>query len=597
MHPALIFFAGAVLVPLVKGRSQKALIVLVPLAALAGSLLTRTRVEWLFPFLGFVVTPFHADRLSLFVERIFLLSALLIILYSLHVEEDAHHIASFLYIGSSLGVVFAGDFVAFFVFWKLLSIVPAVLIWLKRDQASLKAGFAYLAMHLTGGGIMLVGILLHFSATGSMELTGLAGIPLALVLTGVGFKAAFIPVHTWLPDAYPKASYTASVFLSAFTTKAAVYALARLFSGVGAVAYMGGVMGLYGVIWALRQSDGRKLLSYHIISQVGYMVAAIGIGTRLGVDAGLSHVWNHILYKALLFMCMGAVIYRTGRQDLSELGGLLRKMPITTATCVIAALSISGVPLFNGFVSKAMIYEATGGQAVLYWMLKLTSAGTFLSFCKFTYFGFLRKKEIQAREAPATMTIPMVIMASLCILGGLYPALLTGILPHQNRLSVFTPEKLLDSLVVFGAGGLAFRLGVKVLEPHPRETRDFDYLYLAMARGFLWFWRNPSVALASLADAAGAKVLRVLAVSVGFLGTLLSPVPPAAVDRWRLRAEQAAGRGQERRMLVTYGPPRVEVRSMEAALFLVAAMLSLLLLYVAMGHLTHVSPWLPAALP
>lgn len=593
MHPALIFFIGAMLVPLVKGRTQKALIVLVPLAALAGTLFTRAGVEWAFPFPGLALTLFHADRLSLFVERIFLLSGLLIILYSLQVEKDAHHIASFLYIGSSLGVVFAGDFITFFVFWKLLSITPTVLIWLKRDEASLRAGFAYLLMHLTGGGIMLVGILLHFSATGSMQLAGLAGLPLVLILAGIGFKAAFIPVHTWLPDAYPKASYTASVLLSVFTTKAAVYALARSFAGVEAVAYMGGVMGLYGVVWALRQSNARRLLSYHIISQVGYMVAAIGIGTRLGVDAGLSHVWNHILYKALLFMCVGAVIHRTGKHDLSEMGGLARKMPITTAACVIAALSISGVPLFNGFVSKAMIYEAAGQHAVLYWMLKLTSAGTFLSFCKFTYFGFLRKKEVAVREAPVTMTIPMVIIALLCILGGIYPALLRDMLPYQSQVNVFTPAKLLDSLAVLGLAGLAFRLGIKVLEPHPRETCDFDYLYLRMARGWMWFWRNPSVALGGLVDASGAGVLRALASPVRCLAALATPAPLAGVDRLLLTAERFAERGREKSRRVTCGPPQVDVRSMESALFLVAVMLSLFLLYVAMSHLALLFPALP----
>lgn len=591
MHPALIFLVGAMLVPLVKGRPKQALIALVPLLALSGSLVTRLGVEWSFPIPGLAITLFHADRLSLFVERIFLLSGLLIILYSLHVEEDAHHIASFLYIGSALGVLFAGDFITFFVFWKLLSIVPAVLIWLKRDEASFRAGFAYLIMHLAGGAIMLVGIALHFSATGSLELAGLAGAPLALILTSIGFKAAFIPLHTWLPDAYPKASYTASVLLSVFTTKSAVYALARSFSGLEVVAYMGGVMGLYGVIWALRQSNARRLLSYHIISQVGYMVAAIGIGTRLGIDAGLSHVWNHILYKALLFMCVGAVVYRTGKHDLSEMGGLLRKMPITTATCVIAALSISGVPLFNGFVSKSMIYAAAGEHALLYWMLKLTAAGTFISFCKFAYFGFLRKKEIEVREAPASMTIPMVIMASLCILGGIYPALLTGILPYQSQVNVFTLEKLGESLVVLGLAGVAFRLGIRVLEPHPHEFRDFDYLYLKLARGFLWFWRSPSLALGGMVDAAGAKALRAVA-------ALLGPTaPPARVNRVVLAAEKAAERGRDKNMRVSCGVPRVDVRSMESALFLVAVMLSLFLLYVAMGHLTKLSPLLPAALP
>jgi multicomponent Na+:H+ antiporter subunit D len=523
IHPTLIFFAGAALLPFLKGRARKVFIVLVPLAALAGTLLARGGAEWYFPFPGFSMTLFHADRLSLFVERIFVLIGLLIILYSVHVEQVEYHIASFLYVGSSLGVVFAGDFITLFIFWEMLSITPAVLIWLKRDEGSRGAGLRYLLMHLVGGGIMLTGIVLHYYATGSMAIAGLSGPAFALILTAVGFKAAFIPVHTWLPDAYPKASLTASVLLSVFTTKAAVYALARSFPGVEVVAYMGGVMGLYGVALALRQSNARKLLSYHIISQVGYMVAGIGIGTQLGIDGGLSHVWNHILYKALLFMCIGAAIHRTGEHDLTELGGLARKMPITTAACIVAALSISGVPLFNGFVSKAMIYQAAEPYTLLYWMLKLTAAGTFLSFCKFTYFGFLRKKEVEVREAPATMTIPMVAIASLCILGGVYPDLLTDILPYQSSLTVFTPGKLLETMLVLGAAGAAFLFGRRLFEPHGRETYDFDYLYRAVARRILGFGRNPS---------------------------------------------------------------RVDVRSLESALLLVAVMLSLFLVYAAVSSLT-----------
>ncbi|MCL0059377.1 Na(+)/H(+) antiporter subunit D [Dehalococcoidia bacterium] len=585
IHPAVIFFVGAALIPLFKGKARSIFVVGVALASFIYMLFLEPQKGWEFSFLGFNVVLFNADRLSLFVGYIFVLIGLLIILYSIHVKENEHHIFSFLYMGSSLGVVFAGDFFTFFIFWEILAVTAAVLIWLKRDERSLGAGFRYLIMHLIGGGILLIGILLHFFTTGSMEIGGLTGVPFALILVGIGFKAAFIPLHTWLPDAYPKASLTVSVFLSVFTTKAAVYALARSFPGIEIVAYMGGVMALYGVTLALLQHDARKLLSYHIISQVGYMVAGVGIGTQLGIDGGLSHVWNHILYKSLLFMCIGAVIYRTGKDDLTELGGLARKMPVTTIACIIAALSISGVPLFNGFVSKAMVYEAADYHDVLYWMLKLASVGTFLSFCKFTYFGFLRKKEIEAKEAPLTMTIPMIIVASLCVLGGLYPNLLGNILPYQSELPVYTLGKLTDTMLLQGVAIAIFFFGRQLFIPHRREILDFDYIYIRAAGGFMWFCRNPVSSLASGMDSMFAHLARI------FVGTARhSPLRVLEglagwMDRLSLAAEEASNRRVQREKMATSEQGNVDVKSIDSALFLVALMLAMFLLYLAVKHL------------
>jgi len=611
IHPAVIFFVGAALIPFFKGKPQRIFVVGVALAAFVYMPFVEPQTGWVFSFLGFNVVLLNADGLSLFAGYIFALIGLLIILYSIHVKENEHHIFSFLYIGCSLGVVFAGDFFTFFIFWEMMAVTATVLIWLKRDERSLGAGFRYLMMHLIGGGILLIGILLHFSATGSMEIGGLAGLPFALILIGIGLNAAFIPLHTWLPDAYPKASFAVSVLLCVFTTKAAVYALARSFPGIEIVAYMGGVMALYGVTFALLQSNARKLLSYSIISQVGYMVAGVGMGTAMGVDGGLSHLWNNVLYKTLLFMCIGAVIYRTGKDDLTELGGLARKMPITTIACIIAALSIAGVPLFNGFVSKAMIYKAADYHDVLYWMLKLASVGTFLYLCKFTYFGFLRRKEIKAREAPLTMTIPMIIVAFLCVLGGVYPNLLGNILPYQSEFHVYTPGKLIVTMLLLGAAGAIFFFGRKLFIPHRREILDFDYIYMRaagsfmwfcqnpasvfagwidltfarLAGGFLWFCRNPVSSLAAGVDSMFALVARI------FVGTArYSPLTaPESLARWMdrlsLAAEEASSRRAQREKMAALAQGKVDIRGIDSALFLVALMLALFLLYLALKHL------------
>ncbi|MBA7552528.1 NAD(P)H-quinone oxidoreductase subunit 2, chloroplastic [subsurface metagenome] len=337
-------------------------------------------------------------------------------------------------------------------------------------------------------------------AVGPVEL----GIGYVLLLIGIGVNTAFIPLHTWLPDSYPKATIAGAVFMCVFTTKTGVYVLARTFPGVEAVAYMGGVMCLYGVIFALLQNDVRKLLSYHIVSQVGYMVAGIGIGTYIGINGGIAHVFNHILYKALLFMCMGAVIYATGKNNLTELGGLAKKMPITMITCMIAAFSISGVPGFNGYVSKGMIIHAAEleGMHILAVALILGSVGTFLSFLKLTYFTFFKRNdEIEAKEVPLPMLIAMSVTAFLCVAIGVYPELLYGILPyevvHYHAYALGHTIGTLELLMMTAVGFFTLQY---VFSPHERITNDIDYIYRKAGRGFIWFCEQPLVTVANFID-------------------------------------------------------------------------------------------------
>jgi len=339
--------------------------------------------------LGYELVFCRVDRLSLVVGYIFLIIGFLAILYCLHTREDGQHIAAFLYVGSSLGVVFAGDYFSLFAFWEIMAVSSVFLIWYQKDKESLNAGFRYILMHIFGGCCLLVGIIIYIGSSGSIGVDRLEpGIAYWLMLTGFGLNAAFIPIHTWLPDSYPEGtfsgsvflSFSGSVFLSVFTTKTGVYVLARCFAGADFVAYMGGIMAVYGVTFALLQNNARRLLAYHIISQVGYMVAGIGVGTALGINGGIAHAFNNILYKTLLFMCMGSVMYMTGRRKLTEMGGLARFMPVTCITCVIAALSISGAPGFNGFVSKGMVISSAveAHKPILELMLILASVGTFL---------------------------------------------------------------------------------------------------------------------------------------------------------------------------------------------------------------------------
>jgi multicomponent Na+:H+ antiporter subunit D len=304
-----------------------------------------------------------------------------------------------------------------------------------------------------------------------------------------------IPLHTWLPDSYPRATLTGSVFLAVFTTKTGVYTLARFFPGDVFLVTMGGAMALYGVVFALLQNDTRKLLSYHIISQLGYMLAGIGVGTELGLDGSIAHLFNNNLFKPLLFMCMGSIIYVTGRSKLTELGGLAKAMPVTCITCVIASLSISGAPGFNGFVSKGMVIAsvAEAHRPVVELMLRLATVGTFLSFAKLTYFSFFAKHEpIQAEDPPFNMRLAMIATAFACVLLGVYPQALFDVLPHYaGEYRPYTWPHTLGVFQLFFLAGLVFVIFTRAFSPHRWLVLDFDYFYRMAFRRIGHFCSGP----------------------------------------------------------------------------------------------------------
>ncbi|MBL7118276.1 MAG: Na(+)/H(+) antiporter subunit D [Candidatus Syntrophoarchaeum sp.] len=508
LPPALIYFAGAALLPLLgKGKARNIYLIVLAALGLIGVALIRPQTSWGFSVLpGFELTFLHADSLSLIMGYIFALIGGAAILYSVNiVKENGELVCGLLYLGSALGAVFAGDFFTLYIFWEIMAFSSLGLIWYSRTERSTNAGMRYILFHLLGGCALLGGIIIHYMNTGSIAVGPVElGIGYVLLLIGIGVNTAFIPLHTWLPDSYPKATIAGAVFMCVFTTKTGVYVLARTFPGVEAVAYMGGVMCLYGVIFALLQNDVRKLLSYHIVSQVGYMVAGIGIGTYIGINGGIAHVFNHILYKALLFMCMGAVIYATGKNNLTELGGLAKKMPITMITCMIAAFSISGVPGFNGYVSKGMVIHAAEleGMHILAVALILGSVGTFLSFLKLTYFTFFKRNdEIEAKEVPLPMLIAMSVTAFLCVAIGVYPELLYGILPYEVvHYQAYALGHTIGTLELLMMTAVGFFTLQYVFSPHERITSDIDYIYRKAGRGFIWFCEQPLVTVANFID-------------------------------------------------------------------------------------------------
>jgi multicomponent Na+:H+ antiporter subunit D len=490
VHPGVLLIAGGWLLPLLRGRTKRFVMVLLPAAALADCLIIEPGTYGVLPFLGQELIFGRADRLSLVFSYVFALVALIGMVYSLHVNDDAHHVAALTYAGAALGVVFAGDFLSLFLFWELMALSAALLVWLRRQPAAVAAGFRYLLVHVFGGLCLLGGIVLHWSQTGSLtfgDMSPYAGSgAFALILIAFLVNAAVPPLGAWLPDAYPEATATGAVFLTAFTTKSAVYALIRGFAGTEILVWWGAGMAVYGVVYAVLENDARRLLAYHIISQVGYMVCGVGIGTELALNGATAHAFAHILYKALLFMGAGAVLQVTGLRKLSEMGGLYRTMPLTVALYMVGAFAISAVPLFSGFVSKSMVVSAAGEshRAVIFLLLTLASSGTFLhTGLKLPYYMFFgTDRGHRAHEPPRNMLVAMGGAAVACVLIGVLPAVLYSQLPYPVDYIPYTARHVTSTLGLLGFTALGFFLMLKQLDPEPVVSLDTDWFYRRGAR-------------------------------------------------------------------------------------------------------------------
>jgi multicomponent Na+:H+ antiporter subunit D len=499
--PPFVFFlvGGPLVVWLLKGRRRQAGLVLLAALALVDVILLPHTAEWKIPFMGYQLVLLRVDTLSYLMGVIFSIITFLAVLYAAGFGKPWMHLFAMLYAGMSMGVVFAGDWITLLVFWELMAITSTLLIWEAGGQA-VQAGYRYLLFHGFGGAMLAAGVALLFLQGANPIVGSISGFwPSLFICIGIGVNVCMIPLHTWLPDSYPKAHFAASVFLSVYTTKAAVYLLARAQPPTDLVAFMGAIMVVYGVSFAVLQTNMRKLLSYHIVSQVGYMVTGVGLASwpgiasqigNLALDGGMAHVFNHILYKALLFMTVGIIIWQTGENTLEKLGGLLKKMPITAFAFWVAAFSISGVPLFNGFVSKGMIISAAEQENSVIWiLLEIGTFGTFLSFLKLGYFAFLRKGTIEAKDPPLTVKIAMLGAAALCIAIGVYPNILYSILPFGGSgYNAYNPNTLLTTSIVLGLAALTFfTVGRKYLSPHETRLRDFDVGYVALGHGVMAF--------------------------------------------------------------------------------------------------------------
>lgn len=506
IHPTTIFIIGAFLIPFLRSRLRKIFLIIAPISAFIILLCMSHGTYWTHKFLDYELVFGRVDALSLCFAYVFVIMSFLGVLYALHLKDSGQYIAAFLYIGCALGVVFAGDLLSLFIFWEIMAFSSVFLIWYQKGKRSLDAGFRYILVHAFGGSCLLAGIVIHVINTGSItfELLGLNGLGSLLILISFLLNAAVPPLHAWLSDAYPKATVIGAVFLSAFTTKTAVYVLLRAFPGTDILIWLGAIMALYGVVFAVLENDIRGILAYHIISQVGYMVCGVGIGTEIAINGAAAHAFSHILYKGLLFMGAGAVIHMTGKRKLTELGGIYKYMPITFTLYMIGAFSISAFPLFSGFVSKSMVIEAAAldNRAVIWLMLTLASVGTFLhTGLKLPYFTFFAKdRGINVKEPPKNMLFAMSLAAFLCILIGVYPNLLYSILPYSVDFAPYTPMHIVGTMQLLLFTALGFFLLMKKLGGEPTITLDVDWFYRKFAKLFLWFCKNPMMKSASIID-------------------------------------------------------------------------------------------------
>ena len=513
LPPFLIFYGAAIMVALLPHRLGQVILLATPLTGGLVLLGMTADADLQWSIMNLVLEPLRVDRLSLLFGYLFHIAAFLGIVFSLHLRDRLQAITSLLYAGSALGAVFAGDLLTLFFFWEMLALTSAFLIFARKTERARRAGIRYLIIQVVSGVLLLAGALMLYRQNNSLAFNhiGLETFGGSLIFLAFGIKCAFPLLHNWLTDAYPEATVTGTVFLSAFTTKVAVYALARGFAGTEALVYIGAVMTCFPIFYAVIENDLRRVLAYSMINQIGFMVVGIGLGTALALNGAIAHAFNDVIFKGLLMMSMGAVLYRTGRMNGSDLGGLYKSMPITTTLCIVGAASISAFPLFSGFVSKSMVMVAVldEGHPVVWLALLFASAGVFHhAGIKIPFFAFFAHDSgIRTTEPPLNMLIAMGIAAILCVFIGSYPWLLYSLLPFEVNYVPFDRSHVLAQfqLLVFSAAAFTWLKISGIYPPELHATNiDVEWFYRRLAPRVV---RNLSRLVSNVGDVA-TRVLR-----------------------------------------------------------------------------------------
>ncbi len=490
--PAAILILGALFVPFFKSKAKNWYVIILPAAAFY--LISQLQVgsSWQVHFFGFDLTFLRVDKLSKVFGYIFTLNAFAAFIYAFYLKDNTQHMATLFYVGSALGVVFAGDLVSFYFFWESMAVASTFLILARKTPKAQAAGMRYILVHIFGGLCLLAGIVIYITQTGTVTFNAMIDRNLGtyLILIGILVNAAAPPIHAWLPDAYPEATVTGGVILSAYTTKTAVYTLVRGFPGWEILIVIGCIMTIYGIIYALLENDMRRILAYSIINQVGFMVTGVGIGTMMSLNGTVAHAFCHIIYKALLWMSAGSVLYMTGKSKCTDLGGLYKTMPWTLIFGAIGALSISAFPATSGFTSKSLIIDGAIQEHMLWvWIvLEIASAGVFLhAGIKFPYFVFFAKdKGLRPGETNKSMLLAMAFMSFMCIFLGIYPQPLYNILPFDVHYQAYTFNHTIAQLQLLMLSALVFFVFLPLLKRTETISIDTDWFYRKGGRLFYY---------------------------------------------------------------------------------------------------------------
>ena len=491
--PGLIMMIGALLIPFLPHIIRQIyMMVLILVSAYALTLGFGIHSKINVMDIEFII--FQSDTLTLPFAIIFHIAAILNVIYGAHEKHWNQHVAIMSYSGAAIAAVHAGDLFTLFIWWEATAFTSVFLILASKTERSYKSAFRYILIQVGSGMFLLAGAILLMSETGSAEfknfdINSLYG---QLIFIAFGIKAAFPLLNGWLQDSYPEASEIGTVALSTFTTKLAIFCFAKSFAGTEILIIIGAIMTFYPIFFAVIENDLRRVLTYSLNNQLGFMIVAIGIGTELAINGAVAHAFAHILYKGLLFMGMGAVLYRVGTCKASELGGLFKFMPITAICTIIGAISISAFPLFSGFVAKSLIMSALGkeGLVFVYFMLLFASAGVLHhSGIKIPFFAFFAHESgIKTKEAPLNMIIAMIIASTLCILIGVFPSYFYEILPYQIQYQPYDFSHVVGQLQLLTFAAFAFIClwHFKIYPPELNSTvLNSDWIYRKMIPGVL----------------------------------------------------------------------------------------------------------------
>ena len=499
LHPGIIMIVFGVITMLLPRPCRRPLSVIAPACAFWAFLQMGPDSSLVYQLTPYIRMQFiHFDSIAYAFTLVFCAIALLNGIYGEGIQHRHECGMSMIYAGSVMGVILAGDLISLIVFWEISAFASMYVVYCKHDMTSERASFRYILVHAFGGNMLLAGVIAYIFHYGN-EMTNIAdhmGEPFFwLMAVGVAVNAAIPPLHSWLPDAYPESTATGTVYLSSFTTKAAIYLMIRMFAGIDVLIMAGAVISVYAACMAIMENNIRRLLAYHIISQLGMMIAAIGAGGETGIDAATAHAFTNILFKGVLMMGAGAVMYATGRSKITELGGMAKKMPLTALCFLISSLAIAGLPGLSGFVSKALITEAVtaSGHETAALLITAGGVGTLLSITlKINWFVFFGPCENEkdseiTQKVPVTMSAAMVLGTALTVLIGVFPDRFYALMPYATNAHPYHMAHVLEYIAIFVGGSVPFFICIKKMKPHDEITLDFDWFYrVVLNRLVLW---------------------------------------------------------------------------------------------------------------